>query len=215
MSDIPTYWRVPEWYPDLPATSQEKLKKYQQELLRFNSTLNLVSPKTIPFADGIHFADSILAMKLILNKEKLSIVHDIGSGNGFPGIILAILAPEVKVVAVERDTRKSEFLKHVATTLGLKNFEVRNVSLEAIQEKSIQVAITRGFANISKTILLTRRIISKGGKIYHMKSEEWATEVGAIPTQLCSHWTPSLVGSYKLPIGEVSFSVVVTEKITD
>ena len=73
--------------------------------------------------------------------------------------------------------------------------------------------MARGLSNISKSILLTRRIVPPGGSFYHLKGDSWSGEVSEIPTQLCSVWTPTLVKLYKLPIGEVKFAVIKTEKI--
>ena len=75
--------------------------------------------------------------------------------------------------------------------------------------------MTRGFAPISKAILMLRKQVKRGGEVYFMKSEEWATEVANIPSQLCSFWVPSLVSEYRLPIGEVKFSVVKLKKTAD
>jgi 16S rRNA (guanine527-N7)-methyltransferase len=88
-------------------------------------------------------------------------------------------------------------------------------AVESLPERSIEFGMSRGFAGLSKAILMTRKPFKNGGSYYHLKSEEWATEVAAIPSQLCSFWTPSLVGEYKLPIGNIKFAVVRTEKIAD
>ena len=211
----PPSWRISEWFPILDAKRLESLKRYHEELLKFNRTVNLISPKTIPFADVIHFADSILACEAIRkDAPDMKEISDLGSGNGFPGLVFAILYPEVKVILVDSDQRKCEFLKHMVSTLGLKNAEVNNTVIEKLAPNSLQYCMSRGFASISKAILITRRLVPKGGVFYHLKSESWAAEVGEIPTQLCSSWNPALVADYKLPVGTVRFAVVKTDKIS-
>ncbi len=205
-------WRIDQWFSDIPAAQNQKLKIFFDELVKANKSMNLVSPKTIPFADAIHFADSISASRLIMGSQKFETIHEIGSGNGFPGLVLSTLFPEVKVIAVERDPKKCEFLKSVSSQMRLSNFQVNNQTVESLGEKSIAAAVTRGYANISKTILLLRKLVAPGGKVYHLKSEEWASEVAQIPIQLCSYWIPGLLGEYRLPVGEVKFSVVRTER---
>ena len=140
-------------------------------------------------------------------------IHDFGSGPGFPGVVFALLNPSVQVVLVEADQKKCEFLNHIVATLKLKNATVENKTVEALPENSVQHAVARGFANISRTIMAARKSMIKGGAFYHLKGEEWGIEVGEIPTQLCSMWSPSLVGEYKLPVGAIKFAVVKTEKI--
>lgn len=211
-------WRVPEWFPDLNPTVLEKLKSYHSELIRFNNTVNLIGVKTIPTADLVHFADSILAAKLIMQSvdgkpSPIDVIHDFGSGNGFPGLILAIMYPKLKVICVDTDQRKCEFLKHMTSHLKLTNVEVTTRAVEAFPENSVKWAVSRGFAQIPKAVLLTRKIIPLGGSYFHLKSEEWAAEIAAIPTQLCSFWSPALVGQYRLPVGEINFAVVRTDRI--
>ena len=208
------YWRVDEWFPDLSPEVKTRLKTYHDELIKFNRTVNLISAKTLFVADALHFADSILASKIIHGADpQMDQIYDFGSGNGFPGIVFAILYPSVKVVLVDTDQRKCEFLKHIAATLNLKNVTVENKNVESLPENSVKFAMCRGFASISKSILVTRKCMVKGGHFYHLKSEEWGIEVGEITSQLCSIWTPALMGEYRLPVGAVKFAVVRTEKI--
>lgn len=207
-------WRIDQWFPELNPQTKDYLKAYHTELLKFNKTVNLIGVKTIEHADAIHFADCILAHKVIVPHFKQIPIYDFGSGNGFPGVVFAILSPQYSFKLVEIDQRKSEFLKFVVSSLKLKNVEVLNVKLESLPLDSVDQAICRAFAPISKSILLGRKIFKLGGKFFHMKGEEWATEIASIPTQLCTFWQPSLLGDYKLPVGEVRFAIVQTEKIS-
>jgi 16S rRNA (guanine527-N7)-methyltransferase len=211
---IVNQWRVGNWFADIPADVQKKLRIYFDELVKFNKTLTLVSPKTVPAADAIHFSDSILATRVILKAYPgIKEIHDLGSGNGFPGLIIALLSPSTKVVLVEMDQKKSEFLKHIRTALELKNVEIVVSKIEDLKDGSVQNAIARGLSSISKALLLTRTKVVKGGLLFHMKSEQWGMEVSEIPIQLCSAWAPSLLGEYRLPIGEMKFAVIKTERI--
>lgn len=215
MSEVPAIeWRIPEWFQDLNQSVIDNMKKYHDELIKFNRTVNLVSPKTLPYADVIHFADSIIASRLIAQAEPdLDRIYDLGSGNGFPGMVFALLYPSVEVVLVDADQRKCEFLKHVADLLGLKNVVVRNQQIESLEPGSVRICLARGLASLSRAILLARKIVPQGGVFYHLKGENWSAEVGEIPTQLCSVWMPALVGDYKLPVGPLRFAVVKTDKI--
>lgn len=209
------HWRVKDWFKDLSDSQHEKLKAYHDELLKFNKAVNLIGVKTIPQADVIHFADAILAARQVLKITGDAEIYDIGSGNGFPGLVMAILAPSSQIILVDADQRKCEFLKHMTTHLKLNNVKVMNTQVERLGDLTIQYAVCRGFASVSKTILLLRKIVKKGGIVFHMKSEEWFKEVSEIPTQLCSFWKPSLVEEYRLPVGQVTYSVVRTDKIAD
>jgi 16S rRNA (guanine527-N7)-methyltransferase len=202
------FWRLLDWFKDLTPEQNVLFKKFNDQLGKFNNALNLVSPKTLPMADVIHFADCISASRIIYQDAKPSEIFDIGSGNGFPGVIFAILYPEIKVVIIDRDSRKIDFLKQVTAELCLKNVTCKCEGIDSFEQASLNCVMTRGFAPIPKAILALRRAFKRGGSLYMLKSEEWATEVANIPSQLCSFWLPSLVSDYRLPVGEVQYSII-------
>lgn len=207
-------WRIDSWYPDLDPKIQQKLKIYWDELSRANRTMTLIPVKTIPFADAIHFADSIIASRLIYSHDpKMTELYDLASGNGFPGLVFAILYPQVKVVLVDTSERSCDFFKSVVAQCQLTNVEIKKTTIDQMPANSMKHCVTRGLASISKVILMVRKLVPIGGEVFHLKGETWPAEVGEIPTQLCSAWTPALVGEYKLPIGTMKFGVVKTTRI--
>lgn len=209
------FWRIPEWYPALGAEKLTKLKIYYDELMKVNKAVNLIGVKTIPMADAIHFADSILACQHIASDQNIDEIYDFGSGNGFPGLIFALLNPKSKVICVDTDERKCEFIKHTAHKMGISNIQVLTTQIEKLPDNSVKFGMSRGLASISKAILMLRKPYKKGGILYHMKGEEWFNEVSNIPTQLCAYWKASLVTEYRLPIGEIKFAIARTEKFAD
>ena len=207
-------WRLKTWFPDLGEKTHENLLKYFNELQKFNKIINLISAKTLLHADAIHFADSIIASQIVYKKvNRINYLYDLGSGNGFPGLVYSILYPEQKVILMDSDERKCEFLKHVSDLIGLPNVIVQNKKIDLLPLNTIEQAICRGFAPLPKALLTLRKAVKKGGVVYHMKSEEWALEVSQIPSQLCSLWQPGLEQEYKLPIGDIKMFVVKTSKI--
>lgn len=213
--DMTPSWRLKAWFPDINFVMHEQLKKYFTELLRFNKTINLISSKSEFYSDAIHFADSILASRAVSkNINKNEPLYDLGSGNGFPGLVYAILYPDQSVILLDSDERKCEFLKHIINTIGLKNANVSNIKVEQLGVDSIDQAICRGFSPLPKALLTLRKIVKLRGTIYHLKSEEWATEVSQIPIQLCSIWQPQLLADYILPVGDkIKMYIVKTDKV--
>lgn len=206
-------WKIPEWFPDIDRETHSKLRQYADQVVKFSKTINVIGPKTIPFIDALHFADSIMSSRIVYSDNvNIDHIYDFGSGNGFPGVVFGILYPKVKVTLIDSDSRKIEFLKHAISTLGLKNIEAKNLTVESLPADSVKFAISRGFANISKSILIARKCFLKGGSYYHIKSEQWGLEVGEIPIQLCSIWNPALVSEYKVQNIPVKFAVVKTTK---
>lgn len=213
-TDTSPQWRIKEWFPELGSETHRQLRVYFDELIKFNKVVNLISSKTVPNADAIHFADSVQASLIVRKKaNKNSLLYDVGSGNGFPGLVYSILFPDQKIALVDTDERKCEFLKHTAQALGNGNVEVLNKKVESFGPDSIEQAICRGFAPLPRILLLLRKTVKDGGQIFHLKAEEWGMEVSQIPIQLCSSWQPLLEGEYKLPVVDTKLYVIRTEKL--
>jgi 16S rRNA (guanine527-N7)-methyltransferase len=88
-----------------------RLQTYHDLLVKWQKAINLVSPKTIDNIWSRHFADSAQLSESIPQNSR---VVDLGSGAGFPGLVLAVKRPELKVTLIESDNKKSEFLKNVS-----------------------------------------------------------------------------------------------------
>lgn len=208
-------WRIDEWFPEIPETVRGRLKLYHGELMKVNKSFGLVLPKTIPSADAIHFADPILAWRVIEKDNKFNEIYDVGSGGGFPGLVFALLSPGKRFHLVESDLRKAEFLKQIILTLRVENADVIVKSIETFPPDSVNCAVCRSFLPLSRSLLVARKIFATKGVFYHLKGDEWAGEISSLPTQLCSYWQPGLLGEYKLPgpsSSETRLAVIRTEK---
>lgn len=205
-------WRIGTWFPDYPQATLEKLKGYHAELLKFNAKLNLISKNTERDADETHFADCMMGGEILRSMDLGPKVYDFGAGNGFPGIVLAIMDSARVYELVESDSRKCEFMKHVTSTLQLKNVILNNSRLESLKAEDISVAICRGFASISKTLIACNRMFNKDGRIYHFKGSNWSSEVAELPSQLISSWKPELLGEYSLPVTQARRAILCTIK---
>ena len=205
-------WRIPKWFPHLKESTIAQLKKYHEELLKFNMKVNLISVRTIVDADEIHFADSIWASELILKDMERNEIVDIGSGNGFPGIILGILDPKKTVILLDCDTRKLEFMKYIRDTLHLENIKILKGRLEEFQEGVLKVGMARGFAPLGKALLSARRPFVKNGVFYNLKGSEWTVELTALPHQICALWKTNLVGGYTLAESKAERAVLKSVK---
>lgn len=108
----------------------EKLKVYQALLIKWQKAINLVSPKTISEAWERHFLDSVQVAQFISPSSK--VIADIGSGAGFPGLVLAIMRPELEVHMIESDQRKCQFMRTVSreteTPVNIHAERVENMS---------------------------------------------------------------------------------------
>lgn len=193
------FWRLAEWFPSLNSADLERLRVFHFELIQFNGRINLISPMSERHADQVHFSDSILGFEKIFKIDKASKVYDIGSGNGFPGLVGSVLYPETEFVLVEKDGRKVEFLKHAASRMQVKNVTIEPSRIEDLPQNSIECAVSRGFAPLYKALLGTIKNFRTGGRYYHFKGESWVAEVAKMPPQLMGVWQTSNLGEYQLP----------------
>ena len=103
----------------LPEAVRRRLTLYADLLVRWQATINLVSPKTLPDLWTRHIGDSLQAQAAAPNARRWV---DLGSGGGFPGLVTAILLadePDASVHLVESDKRKAAFLRTVARETGV------------------------------------------------------------------------------------------------
>ena len=97
------------------------LMKYEEFLIKGNKSLNLVGSSTINYIWHRHFLDSLQVIDFIDKNQKTLV--DLGSGAGFPGLVLSIVAKErkipIKIKLIEKSKRKINFLKEIITKLNL------------------------------------------------------------------------------------------------
>ncbi|AGH96862.1 rRNA small subunit methyltransferase, glucose inhibited division protein GidB [Micavibrio aeruginosavorus EPB] len=98
--------------PAVSRETEEKLSHYRALLEKWQAAINLVSPATLPEADTRHFKDSLQVLPLV--PVAAQTLYDLGSGAGFPGLVLAIARPDLAVTLVESDQKKCSFLSTVS-----------------------------------------------------------------------------------------------------
>ena len=140
------------------------LIKYENLLIKANKTLNLVGNSTIKYIWTRHFLDSVQVIDFI-DKNDNTLV-DLGSGAGFPGLVLAITLKDrkipLKVKLIEKSPKKVRFLKNLIDELHL-NVEVINQNVLEDSKKLLEdVFVARAFKPL-KIIL----------QLIHNKAENW------------------------------------------
>ena len=145
------------------------LEKYYNLLIETNKITNLTR---ITEKDEVylkHFYDSLTITKEIdLNKiEKLC---DVGTGAGFPGIVLKIFFPHLNIVLIDAREKKIKFLQDVIKELGLKDIEALHIRAEEYHEK-FDIVTARAVANIEKLLDYTMHLLNKNGKLVAMKGD--------------------------------------------
>ena len=116
--------------------TNDKLKQYQELLLKWQKAVNLVGPDTLDDAWNRHLIDSIQILEIV---SRETILMDWGSGGGFPGLPLAIAKPDLAAHLVESDSKKCSFLKTVIRETGARNATVHNKRIDDLGPPDIPV----------------------------------------------------------------------------
>ena len=146
------------------------LADYKTHLIAWNKTHNLISKKQAQNIE-YHIADSLI-ISPSLNKNVL----DLGSGGGLPGIPLAITNPNKEFYLIESNTKKSSFLLHTTSRLGLDNISVINQRIEKVEIKTFPESfdiVCRAVGSTEFIISLTASLLQKKGvELKLMKTQE-------------------------------------------
>ncbi|WP_367364491.1 16S rRNA (guanine(527)-N(7))-methyltransferase RsmG [Candidatus Tisiphia endosymbiont of Nedyus quadrimaculatus] len=158
-------------YDNISRETINALEKYQSLTLKWNKTINLVSCNTEHEFWIRHILDSLQLMKYI-NEQNIHLV-DVGSGGGFPGIVLSIAGIQ-NVTLVESDIRKSIFLLQ-ASKISSNKVKVVNQRIEDIK-LDCDILTSRAFAQLEKIFVYTKHINVKN-KYLLFKGEQYQKEI--------------------------------------
>ena len=151
----------------------DKLMEYLKLLMEYNSHTNLTA---IREEEGIiekHFIDSLLLMKYIDIKEGKAI--DMGTGAGFPGMVLAICNPNINFTLIDSVGKKINFLRQVREKLNLMNVEPVHARVEEFindeNRESYDLGFCRGVSKLNVILEYVIPFIKVGGKFFPQKME--------------------------------------------
>jgi 16S rRNA (guanine527-N7)-methyltransferase len=137
------------------ALGLERLERLAVLLGEENERQNLVSNASLASVWQRHFADSLQLLDHV--PRGTSDWLDLGSGAGFPGLALAVAAPESRFVLVESRKRRVDWLTRAASELGLENCRVVGARLENVETFAAAVIVARAFAPLGKLLCLSAR----------------------------------------------------------
>lgn len=147
-----------------------KLIEYKNILKKINETVNLTAIRDNDEILKKHFIDSFYLQQFIKENDKY--ILDIGTGAGFPGMVLAILNPDKKFLLVDSVNKKIEFLKIIAKELKLNNVSFSSSRFEEIDKKYLEkfdIAFCRGVAHLSIIIEYIAPFLKINGRFYPQK----------------------------------------------
>lgn len=171
----------------------------------------LIGPRELPRLWSRHLVNSAAVLDFISKKAQ---VLDIGSGAGFPGIVVAICRPELDVHLVEPMSRRVEWLEDVIDELGLDNVTIHQARSEELHGKGkADVVTSRAVANMSKLVRMSSKLIAPGGRLVALKGRRAALEVEEARYELKRHHLKAEVHEVRSIMEDDSTYVVTAERI--
>jgi 16S rRNA (guanine527-N7)-methyltransferase len=160
---------TPEAFAEATNVSRETLRRlesYADLLVKMQKTINLVGQNTLTDIWRRHFLDSaqILPLLTALPVDRPLILLDLGSGAGFPGLVVALMAVDrpLDVHLVESDSRKCAFLREAARLTGTR-IQLHNCRIEALEPFKVDVISARALAPLDRLIPLMAPFLEVSG----------------------------------------------------
>jgi 16S rRNA (guanine527-N7)-methyltransferase len=152
------------------------LRIYETELLGWNEHVNLTA---IRDAEGVrikHFLDSLTILKAWERTRPPERVIDIGTGAGFPGLVLKLVWPSTQVTLVESVGKKADFCRHIVTQLGLEQVTILSERAEVVGQDpahrhAYDLAVARAVARMPILMEYLLPLVHRNGKVMAMKGE--------------------------------------------
>ena len=173
----------------LPETVIARLDGYASLLEKWNPRINLVAPSTVPSLWTRHLLDSVQLWDVV--PEAATSWTDLGSGGGFPGLVIAMIArdlrPDLHVTLVESDQRKATFMRSVSRETDTP-VTVLAERIEAVDCPPADVVSARALASLPKLLEFAERLMKPGGLGIFPKGANHESELAAA----LANWTFTL-----------------------
>ncbi|WP_027329774.1 16S rRNA (guanine(527)-N(7))-methyltransferase RsmG [Marinimicrobium agarilyticum] len=153
----------------LSNTQKTQLLTYLNEFHKWNRAYNLSAIRDIEAMLDRHLLDSLSVLKHVQVRAPKRLI-DVGTGGGLPGIPLAIALPDCQITLLDSAGKKTRFLFHVKTQLGLDNVTVENRRVEHFKpEQPFDIVISRAFASLADMVDGCEHLLSPEGLFMAMK----------------------------------------------
>ncbi len=215
---------IKEFNIELSTKQIEQLDKYFELLVDWNNKINLTAITEYDDVCKLHFVDSISSAKFFdFSKSDLSLI-DIGTGAGFPGIVLKIVFPNLHVTLLDSLQKRISFLDEVISELGLnEEGSIKTVHGRAedfsdskkgeLREK-FDIAVSRAVARFSTLCEYDLPYVKKGGHFIAYKGDKGIEEVDEAKNAIfLLGGKIKSVDEFNLPNSDIKRTICIIEKV--
>ena len=175
----------------LSDAQAQALLAYLALMQRWNATYNLTAVRDPAQMLIQHLADCLAVIGPLRrhlsghgSAAKAVRLLDVGSGGGLPGVVIAILNPQIDVTCVDTVGKKAAFVQQVAAELRLRNLHALHSRVEEMKQAPFAVITSRAFASLPDFVRLTRKQLTTDGVWMAMKGKHPADEVALLPPDI-------------------------------
>ncbi len=199
---------------ELAEEPLERFAIYLEEIARWSKVTDLVSQASPEAIIRKHLLDSLAVSPLIHSDSRLL---DLGSGAGFPGLVLAIAQPARSVALLEARRKRVNFLKEVirrirVTTVRVCEGRAEALALEQALRESFEVVITRATWSLTEFLPLALPFVTTGGVAIVMKGPQFEKELRDLPALPSTGFSLKESYSYSLPFGREKRQALIFAK---
>ncbi len=157
----------------IPENFGKNIRRYKELLMKWNKVHNLTGAKNERMLDEFIF-DSLYPLSFL---EAPKTLLDIGTGAGFPGMILAMALPETEVTLAEPLSKRAGFLQFVKASLGLENVHVERKRAEELPPNAFDLITSRAVTDTSLLMRISEHLRNENTKLLFYKGERVFDEV--------------------------------------
>ena len=197
---------------NLTEEQLNKLDQFYNLLIEWNEKINLTRITKKEDVYLKHFYDSLTLAKVIDLSTKETLC-DVGTGAGFPGIVLKIVYPNLKITLVDALQKRVNYLNEIIKDLQLENIQAIHTRGEDLHDK-YDVVTARAVANIEKLLKYTMHLVNNTGVFVAMKGNIDNELTPEIENKISKKYQILKIEKFELPIENSQRSLIVIKSIS-
>lgn len=195
---------------NLTESQEKKLEQFYALLLEWNEKINLTRITDKEEVYLKHFYDSLTLSKVV-NLNNINTLCDVGTGAGFPGIVLKIVYPNLNITLIDSLRKRVNYLNEIIKELELDNIEAIHTRGE-YYNKEFDLVTSRAVANIEKLVKYTMHLVKKDGMFIAMKGDIEKELTKEVKNKLSKKYKIVGIEKFSLPIENSQRSLVIMSR---
>ncbi|TGG91475.1 16S rRNA (guanine(527)-N(7))-methyltransferase RsmG [Natronospirillum operosum] len=155
----------------------DQLLAYHAGLVKWNQAYNLTAVRDPLEMISRHLLDSLAIVPFLPAGSLL----DVGTGAGLPGVVVAMVRPDIEVTCLDSNGKKIRFIRQMIMELGLKQVATTQARVESFSAEPFNAITSRAFASLADMVQWSRHLLASDGQFLAMKGQYPEAELAALP----------------------------------